>query len=115
MGQTDCPVATPTPTPTPLPGIAYLVSTGQTFDFINQACGQFPSTIGTSGVGGSLYLNDITSPSLGNQFYTSQGCEFGNEYSGSGLNNYYFVYRNGTTWAMQIGVGGTITQLNVCS
>jgi hypothetical protein len=113
--ETSCSITpTPTPTPTPLPGISYLVSTGQTFDSINEACSQSPSTIGTSGVGGSLYLNNITSPSVGNQLYTSQGCEFGTEYSGSGMNNYYFVYRNGTTWAIQIGVGGTITQLNNC-
>lgn len=114
LGETNCPVPTATPTPTPLPGKGYLVSTGVTFGTISQACSQSPSTIGTSGVGGTIYLNNITSPSVGNQFYTSQGCEFGTEYSGSGMNDYYFVYYNGAKWAMQIGVGGTITQLNVC-
>ena len=112
--ETSCSITpTPTPTPTPLPGIAYLVMTGLTFNTTTEACSQYESNAGISGT--TLFLNDITSPSTGNQFYTSQGCELGTEYSGSGMNDYYFVYRLNTKRAMQIGVGGTITQIYNCS
>lgn len=115
--ETSC-NATPTPTPTatPLPGKGYLVSTGTTFSSIGEACQQYESTIGQ--YGGQLFLYNIVNPSIGDQFYTSQDCDPSSTYSGSGY-DYYVVIRNDVDyglrkWAMKIGFGGTITELNLC-
>jgi hypothetical protein len=119
--ETSC-NATPTPTPTatPLPGKGYLVSTGQTFASINLACAQYESTIGQGGYGGQLFLNNITNPSVGDQFYTSAACDPSSTFTGNGGFQYYVVIRNDEVyglhkWAAKIGTGGTITELNLCS
>jgi hypothetical protein len=117
--QTSC-NATPTPTPTatPLPGKGYLVSTGLTFSTISESCQQFESTVGQ--YGGQLFLNNIVNPAIGDQFYTAQDCNPSSTYSGNGGSTYYVVIRNDSEngfrkWAMKIGLGGTITELNLCS
>jgi hypothetical protein len=115
--ETSC-NATPTPTPTatPLPGKGYLVSTGLTFSTITEACQQYESTVGQ--YGRQLFLNNIVVPSIGDQFYTAQDCNPGSTYSGNGGTAYYTVIRNADfglqKWAMKIGSGGTITEINVC-
>lgn len=117
--QTSC-NATPTPTPTatPLPGKGYLVSTGLTFSTISETCQQYESTVGQ--YGGQLFLYNIVNPSVGDQFYTSQDCDPSSAFSGNGGFQYYVAIRNDEIyglrkWAIKIGSGGTITELNLCS
>lgn len=104
----NCPTPTPTPSATP-PGLAFGMITGTTFNTSGDACNQYESSINKT-----LYLNNDSTPNVGDILYTTQECSFGSEYAGDGSVYWYFLYRLGTKYAVKVGSGGTISDVVTC-
>lgn len=108
VNNCNCPTPTPTPSATP-PGISFGMITGTTFSTSGDACNQYESSINKS-----VYLNNDSTPNVGDVLYTTQECSFGSEYAGDGSVYWYFLYRLGTKYAVKVGSGGTISDVVTC-
>ncbi|CAB5214245.1 hypothetical protein UFOVP185_40 [uncultured Caudovirales phage] len=96
----------PTPTPTPVPPpVAYGVYTGTTYGTAGGACDDvnYPNL--------TVYIANGDTISNGDTLYTNTGLTV--NYVGN--DQYYHIYKDSDRWAAQIGSGGVVSNLTVCS